>query len=67
MTEQQAYKSIGELCEQLRRIEFNPSSYLGGMKAFSSGHNIFYTRHAEKKITNIKAKIIHLEQFIEEV
>ena len=67
MTEQQAYKTIAELHEQLRQIEFNPASYLGGMKAFASGKNIYYTRQAEKKIADINAKIIHLEQFIEEV
>ena len=67
MTEQQAYKAIDELYEQLRSIELNPKSYLGGMQAYTGAHVLYYTRHAEKKISDIKDKIIHLEQFIEEV
>jgi hypothetical protein len=67
MTEKQAYQAIDDLYEQLRSIELNPKSYLGGIQAYTRGHVMYYTRSAEKKISDIKDKIIHLEQFITEV
>jgi hypothetical protein len=67
MTEQQAYQNIDELTRQLHALELNPSSYLGGIKAYMSGYNLTYTLSAEAKIKAIKAKIEHAEQFIEEV
>jgi len=67
MDDKQAYQIIDELYEQLHSIELNPKSYLGGIQAYTNGRVLYYTRSAEKKITSIKEKIIHLEQFIQEV
>jgi hypothetical protein len=67
MTEKQAYKEIDDLYMQLRAIELNPASYLGGLKAYSSEYSFTHTLRAEKKIKTIKAKIAHFEQFITEV
>ena len=67
MTEQQAYQNIDELTRQLHALELNPSSYIGGIKAYMSGSSLTYTLRAEAKIKAIKDKIAHAEQFIEEV
>jgi hypothetical protein len=66
MDEKQAYQTIEDLYKQLDSIELNPKSYLGGIQAYTGGKVLYYTRNAEKKITSIKEKIIHLEQFIQE-
>jgi hypothetical protein len=67
MNQSQAYQDIDALYTQLDRIESEPSSYLGGLKAYMSGYQLCYTLRAEAKIKSIKAKIEHLQQFIEEV
>ena len=66
MDQSQAYKDIDALYDQLDHIEGNPSSYLGGLKAYMAGGTT-YTMRTQAKIKDLKNKIEHLQQFIEEV
>jgi hypothetical protein len=67
MNQYQAYKDIDALYFQLDRIEADPCSYAGGLKAYMAGGKLTYTLRTENKIKSIKAKIVHLQEFIEEV
>lgn len=67
MNQSQAYQDIDAIYDQLDRIEGNPSSYLGGLKAYMDGRGLTYTLRTQAKVKALKNKIEHLQQFIEEV
>jgi len=66
MTELKIYQKIESLEAQLLKIENTPSNYLGGIKAYMTGHKLTYTTRAEQQRAKIKQQINQLEQFITE-